>query len=138
MPKITVSTWFLKYILALAVCALAAKISLILAHHYHPPSVSREHPFRSAVDHLIIESLPPGWTTRHSRYLTEIVGPDGNIRAFTYLGAGSRDRPLLVARELATPTPTCTVWDLSDPTSPGRFKGWMDEMTCRSGTASSR
>ena len=122
MHKTTVSTWIATYILALADRALAAMIILIPAHHRHPTSDSQEQPFRSAVDRLIIESLPPRWTTRHSRYLTEIVGPDGNNRAFPYIGAGSHDRPLLVATDMASHTPTRTDRDLSDPTSPGRFK----------------
>jgi hypothetical protein len=84
------------------------------------------------VDRLIADTLPPGWTARHSRYLTEIAGPDGTSRGFTYIGAGD-ERPLLIATDLATLAPTRTVWDLSNPTSPGGFQAWLARITARCG-----
>lgn len=132
MHKITASNWFTIYSLTLTLCAFACKIVLILDHELHPAAIHTKHPYRSAMDRLIADALPPGWTARHSLYITEIVGPDGTVRAFTYIGTSSDPRPVLVATDLAGANRSCTAWKISGPTSPGGFKAWLAGITAGS------
>src|SRR5690242_7742884 len=80
-------------------------------------------PYRAAVRRIIAEALPPDWTAAHGLYVSRIAGPDGDARAYAYIGLDRHGRAVLAAGPVAAspPPPAPTTWDLADATTPDRF-----------------
>jgi hypothetical protein len=124
------STGFQTYSLALIACALACKIIAAIAG-LRPAPADPARPYRAAVDRLIADAMPPGWTVRRGLYITSLADPRGDERAFTYSRPAENGHPLLVATRITTTRhlPPPTVWDLTDPRSPDNFRAWLAEIT---------
>jgi hypothetical protein len=125
MLKAAASRWFVLYSLSLTIIALACQVGLTIRGP-RPGPVDPARPYRAAVQRIIAEALPPGWTAEHGHYMSRIAGLDDTGRAYASIGLHRGGRAVPAAGPVTgAPPAEPTTWDPADATTPDRFKVWL-------------